>query len=43
MKAPPADVKLSREEGRALIERLQVNTLTGDDRRLLVKLILQTW
>jgi hypothetical protein len=39
MKAPPNDIKLSREEGDALIERLQANTLTGDDRRLLVKLI----
>ena len=39
MKAPPDDVKLSREEGQALIERLQANTLTGEDRGLLVKLI----
>ena len=39
MKAPPEDVKLSREDGEALIERLQADTLTGDDRRLLVKLI----
>jgi transposase len=39
MKAPPEDVKLSREDGDALIARLQADTLTGDDRRLLVKLI----
>ena len=39
MKAPPDEVKLSREEGQALIERLQANTLTGEDRGLLVKLI----
>jgi hypothetical protein len=39
MKAPPEDVKLSREDGEALIARLQADTLTGDDRRLLVKLI----
>ena len=39
MKAPPDDVKLSREEGQALIERLQANTLTSEDRGLLVKLI----
>lgn len=39
MKAPPDDVKLSREEGQAVIERLQANTLTGEDRGLLVKLI----
>ena len=39
MKSPPDDVKLSREEGDALIERLQANTVTSDDRRLLVRLI----
>ncbi len=39
MKALPDDVKLSREEGQALIERLQANTLTGEDRGLLVRLI----
>jgi transposase len=39
MKAPPDEVKLSREEAQALIERLQANTLTGEDRGLLVKLI----
>jgi transposase len=39
MKAPPDEVKLSREEGQASIERLQANTLTGEDRGLLVKRI----
>ena len=39
MKSPPDDVKLSREEGDALITRLQANTVTSDDRQLLVKLI----
>src|SRR5512134_2190214 len=39
MKGPPEDVKLSREDGEALIERIQANSLTGDDQRLLVKLI----
>ena len=39
MKAPPDEVKLSREEGQALIERLQANALTSEDRGLLVKLI----
>src|SRR5512144_228150 len=39
MKAPLEEVKLSCEAGQALIERLQADTLTGDDRRLLVKLI----
>jgi hypothetical protein len=39
MKAPPEEVKLSREDGEALIERLQANTVTSDDRRLLVQLI----
>jgi rRNA maturation protein Nop10 len=39
MKAPPDDVKLSHEEGEALIKRLQANTLTSEDRWLLVKLI----
>ena len=39
MKAPPDDVKLSREEGEALIERLRANALTGDDCGLLIKLI----
>ena len=39
MKAPPDEVKLSREEGEALIERLRANALTSEDRGLLVKLI----
>ena len=39
MKAPPEDVKRSREDGEALSERIQANALTGDDQRLLVKLI----
>ncbi len=39
MKSPPDEVKLSREAGDALIERLQANTVTSDDRWLLVKLI----
>ena len=39
MKAPPDEVKLSREEGEALIARLRANALTSEDRGLLVKLI----
>src|SRR5512144_160021 len=39
MKAPPEDVKLSREDGDALIERIRASSLAGDDQRLLVKLI----
>ena len=39
MKAPPDEVKLSREAGQALIERLQADALTSEDRGLLVKLI----
>ena len=35
----PEDVQLSREEGEALIERLERNTLSADDRRLLVKVL----
>ena len=35
----PEDVKLSRAEGDALIERVKANTLTEDDRRVVVKLI----
>jgi len=35
----PEEVNLSREDGAALIERLEDNTLTTDDRRVLVKLI----
>lgn len=39
MKTPPEDVKLSREDGEALIARAQADALTSEDRRLLVKLI----
>src|SRR5512134_749688 len=39
MKTPPEDVKLSREEGEALIERIQASSLASEDQRLLVKLI----
>jgi transposase len=35
----PEDVRLSREEGEALIERIERNTLSGEDRRLLVKIL----
>src|SRR5215510_9296382 len=35
----PEDVRLSREEGEALIERIERNTLSAEDRRLLVKLL----
>ena len=35
----PNDVKLSRTEGDALIERVKANTLTEADRRVVVKLI----
>jgi transposase len=35
----PDEVTLSREDGEALIERLEGNALTADDRRVLVKLI----
>src|SRR4029450_7312398 len=35
----PEDVQLSREEGEALIERIERNTLSADDRQLLVKLV----
>jgi transposase len=35
----PEEVNLSREDGAALIERLEDNALTTDDRRVLVKLI----
>jgi hypothetical protein len=38
-KKPPDDVKLSPEEGEALIERLEADRLSAEDRRLLVKLI----
>lgn len=39
MKTPPEEVKLSREEGNALMARIQANTLTGEDRRILLQLI----
>jgi hypothetical protein len=35
----PADVKLSREEGEALIARVKANELSEEDRRIMVKLI----
>jgi transposase len=35
----PADVQLSREDGEALIARLERNTLSADDRQLLVKVL----
>jgi len=35
----PEEVQLSREEGEALIERLERNTLSAEDRRLLVKIL----
>jgi transposase len=35
----PEDVQLSREEGEALIERLERNTLSAADRQLLVKVL----
>ncbi len=35
----PEEVKLNREEGEALIERVQTDRLTADDRHVLVKLI----
>lgn len=35
----PEEVKLSREEGDALIERIEASGLSEDDRRLVVKLI----
>src|SRR5919198_504334 len=36
---PPEDVKLSREDGEALIERIQASNLRSEDQGLLVKLI----
>ncbi len=39
MPPPPDEVKLSREESEALIERIQASSLAGDDQRRLVKLI----
>src|SRR5262245_16217122 len=35
----PEDVQLSREEGEALIERIERNALSAEDRQLLVKLV----
>lgn len=35
----PEEVRLNREEGEALIERLERNALTSEDRRVLVQLI----
>jgi hypothetical protein len=35
----PEEVTLSREEGEALIERLERNTLSAEDRRVLVKVL----
>jgi len=35
----PEDVQLSREEGEALIERIERNALSAEDRQLLVKLL----
>lgn len=33
----PEEVKLSRADGEALIERLETNTLNADDRRVLAR------
>jgi hypothetical protein len=35
----PEDVRLSREEGEARIERIERNALSAEDRRLLVKIL----
>jgi len=35
----PEDVQLSREEGEALIERIERNALSAEDRRILVKVL----
>lgn len=35
----PEEVHLSREDGEALIERLERNTLTATDRHILVKVL----
>src|ERR1051325_9950402 len=35
----PEEVQPSREEGEALLARLEANTLTGDDRRVLGKVL----
>ena len=39
MKRPQDEVTLSPEEGAALIERLERNTVSADDRRLLVQVV----
>jgi hypothetical protein len=39
MKKAPEEINLNREEGDALIGRLQADRLSADDRRLLVKLV----
>ncbi|MFO1431942.1 MAG: hypothetical protein U1F76_17680 [Candidatus Competibacteraceae bacterium] len=39
MKAPPEEVKLSREDGEALIGRSRASSLADDDHGLLIKLI----
>jgi hypothetical protein len=36
---PPEEVKLNREEGEALIERLQADRLTAEDRRIVEHVI----
>jgi len=35
----PEDVRLSREEGEALIERIERDALSAADRRILVKIL----
>ena len=35
----PEEVTLSREEGEALIERIEHNALSAEDRRILVKVL----
>jgi hypothetical protein len=37
MKTPPEDVKLSREDGEALIARIRANSLADDDQGLLIR------
>ena len=39
MKAPPEEVKLSREDGETLIARIRTYSLADDDQGLLIKLI----
>lgn len=39
MKAPPEEVKLSREDGEALIARIRASSLADDDQGLLIRLI----